>query len=118
LFVAAQAASVPYEVENDCHYCAERRMIKALKLEAQREGIHRACFSAWVHRKYGDLVIQRVLHDGTLGTSFPCVVCRKVLDKNLIQWKAHIGSRWIKSTDEDLPKSRPTQKQKYKLGFN
>lgn len=116
--MAAVAASVPYEVINDCHYCAERRMIKSLKLLAQREGIHRACFSAWVHRKFGDLIVFRVLHDGSLGTSLPCVICRKILDRNYIQWKAHIGENWFKSTDENLPKSRPTQKQKYKLGFN
>ena len=116
--IAAQAASVPYDAINDCHCCAERRMIRALKLLASRQGVNRCCFSTWVHRKFGDLVIYRSLHDGSLGTSFPCVICRKVLGKEVIQWRAHIGERWFKSTDQDLPKSRPTQKQKYKLGFN
>jgi hypothetical protein len=92
-------------------------MLRNLKLEAKREGVRMSCFSSWVHRKYGDFVISRVLHDGTPGTSFPCVICRKVLDKNCIQWRAHFGDTWVKSTDENLPKSRPTQRQKYKLGF-
>jgi hypothetical protein len=93
-------------------------MLKNLKLEARRSGIKRECFSTWVHRKYGDMIIFRTLHDGTPGVSLPCVICRKVLDKNSIQWKAHCGQQWFKSTDDNIPKSRPTQRQKYKLGFN
>jgi len=118
LCIAAEAASVPYDAINDCHYCAERRMIRALKMLATRHGVNRSCFSTWVHRKFGDLIIQRILHDGSLGTSFPCVICRKALEKENIQWRAHIGGTWFKSTEENIPKSKPTQKQKYKLGFN
>jgi hypothetical protein len=71
----------------------------------------------WIHRKYGDFIIQRVLFGGSLGMSFPCVICRKALDRLSIQWRAHIGDTWFKSTDLCVPKSRPTQKQKYKLNF-
>jgi hypothetical protein len=115
---AAQAASVPYVATNDCHCCAERRFIGRLRLEASREGVQRCSFARWVHRKYGDLIVSRTLHDGTPGISFPCVLCRKTLERTSIQWKAHFGPIWFKSTDPDLPKSRPTQRQKHYLGFN
>jgi hypothetical protein len=92
-------------------------MIRGLAQEARSKGVHRACLAHWIHRKYGDLVVIRVLHDGSLGTSLPCVICRKTLERHWIQWRAHIGSTWVRSTDEDVPDSRATQKQKHKLGF-
>lgn len=92
-------------------------MIRGLQLQASRQGVGAAQFSAWVHRKYGDFVVQRVLHDGAYGTSLPCVICRKALDRMCIQWRAHIGPRWVRSTDANVPRSRPTNKQRLKLGF-
>lgn len=96
---------------SDCRTCAERKLIKDLQVEASRQGVHPSCMAWWIHRKYGDLVVVRVLFDGNMGTSLPCVVCRKVLDRMSIQWRAHIGTRWFKSTDPDVPNSRPTNKQ-------
>ena len=82
-----------------------------------REGVHYSKFPHWLHRKYGDFVVERVLHGGQLGISIPCVICRKALDRSCVQWRAHIGDNWYRSTDPSPPKSRPTQKQKYKLKF-
>ena len=96
---------------NTCHRCAERNLIRELFLEASRQGVHPTCFSRWIHRKYGDLIIRRDLHGGGLGTSLPCVVCRKVLDRMSIQWRAHIGDIWVRSTDPNVPKSKPTHRQ-------
>jgi hypothetical protein len=93
-------------------------MIHLLKREASRLGVQRCSFARWIHRKYGDIVVSRTLHDGSPGISFPCVICRKTLERNFIQWRAHFGPVWVKSTDPDLPKSRPTQRQKHYLGFN
>jgi hypothetical protein len=92
-------------------------MLRDLTQEARSKGVHRACLAHWIHRKYGDIVVMRVLHDGSLGTSLPCVICRKTLERNWVQWRAHIGTLWVRSTDEVVPLSRPTQKQKLKLGF-
>jgi hypothetical protein len=102
---------------NSCTCCAERRLLKELHLQARRQGVHPPCLAHWIHRKYGDLVVSRVRRDGGIGTSLPCVICRKILDKNSIQWRAHIGPVWVRSTDPDVPKSKPTNKQKHKLGF-
>jgi len=97
--------------------CAERRLLKNLSLEARRQGVHPSCLAHWIHRKFGDFVIKRVRKDDGQGISLPCVICRKILDKKLIQWRAHIEHHWVKSTDEFVPKSKPTNKQKQKLGF-
>jgi hypothetical protein len=96
---------------NTCQRCAERNLIRELMLEAGRQGVHSWCLARWIHRKYGDLIVVRKLGNGDMGTSLPCVVCRKVLDRMSIQWRAHIGSKWVRSTDPDLPESRPTHRQ-------
>jgi hypothetical protein len=86
-------------------------------LQASRQGVGQHHFASWVHRKYGDFVVSRVFFDGGLGTSLPCVICRKALDRYAIQWRAHIGTSWVRSTDVNVPPSRATTKQRMKLGF-
>jgi hypothetical protein len=71
-----------------------------------------ARFVHWTYRKYGTFIIQRVRKDGHPGTSLPCVICRKTLDKIRIPWMAHIEDVWVKSTDAHVPPSKPTNKQK------
>jgi hypothetical protein len=89
-----------------------------MTLEARRQGVHPSCLAHWIHRKFGDFIITKVRKDeGGVGTSLPCVICRKSLDRKFIQWRAHIESKWVRSTDEFIPKSKPTNKQKQKLGF-
>lgn len=105
------------KIFNDCHCCAERKALGRFQAAARREGVQPARMAHWIHRKYGDLVVKRVLHNGEFGTSFPCVICRKALERHAVQWKAHIGPVWIKSTDPCLPRSRPTNKQVLKMGF-
>jgi hypothetical protein len=92
-------------------------MIYDLRRAAQRDGVPNHRFSSWVHRKYGRIVIWRLLHDGTLGLSLPCVLCRKALENVHIEWMAHLGDTWYSSKDSDVPKSQPTHKQKNMLGF-
>ena len=105
-------------ITNTCRRCAERNLLRKLVLEASRQGVHSSCFSRWIHRKYGDFIVRRDLHGGGLGTSLPCVVCRKVLDRMSIQWRAHIGNQWVRSTDPDVPKSKPTHKQSQEWKFS
>ena len=102
---------------NNCQRCAERNLIRALTLEAGRQGVHPSCLAHWIHRKYGDFIVRRDRGDGTMGTSIPCVVCRKALDRLSIQWRAHIGQKWVRSTDPHVPKSRPTNKQIRQMKF-
>ena len=102
---------------NNCIRCAERNLIRELLLEAGRQGVHPSCLAYWIHRKYGDIIVKRILCNGDLGTSLPCVVCRKALDRWAIQWRAHIGTTWVRSTDEVVPKSRPTSRQSRELKF-
>ena len=87
-------------------------MIAFLKEQSRRAGVHRARFVHWTKKKYGPLVIKRVRRDGQMGTSLPCIVCRKVLDRLHMPWVAHIDTQWVKSTDQNVPKSKPTHKQK------
>lgn len=87
-------------------------MLKNLTLVARRQGVHPSCLAYWIHRKYGDLIVKKIRHDGLPGISLPCVVCRKALERTCVQWQAHIGYTWIKSTDPELPESRPTNRQR------
>ena len=102
---------------NDFQCCAERRLLRQLNREASRRGIHSSCLSRWIHRKYGDFIVQRILYNGEYGTSLPCVLCRKTLERWAIQWRAHIGPVWVRSTDHWIPRSVPTARQKRTLGF-
>lgn len=87
-------------------------MIKDLLLEAKRQGVHPSCLAHWIHRKYGDFIVKKIRKDGLPGTSLPCVVCRKALDRSSIQWRAHVGDEWYRSTDPATPPSRPTNRQR------
>ena len=64
------------------------------------------------------MVIYRHLHIGTPGISIPCVICRKAVEKYKINWIAYDGTRWVNSEKtENIPKSKPTSKQKRNLKF-
>ena len=90
--------------ESDCICCAERRMIKTLKRECFKRGNRGHQFAAWVKRKFGTLVIQRETSYGE-GVSLPCVLCRKVIEKYGIRWKAYDGETWIDSLiTKNIPK--------------
>lgn len=93
-------------------------MIFSLRREASKDGIPNHKFSAWVHRKYGKIVIWRVLYDGSPGLSYPCVLCRKTLERSNLEWIAHLGDVWYSSKDPNIPKSKPTHKQYTSLNFS
>jgi len=104
---------VPYgPTESNCSCCAERRTLAILQRQANREGIRPAQFVHWTYRKFGPLVIQRTRKDGLPGISLPCVICRKAMDRIRLPWTAHVDDKWYKSTDADVPESKPTNKQR------
>ena len=104
-------------VFNDCHCCAERRLIKQLLEESRKKGNRIYNFARWLHRKHGDLVVWRPRKDGILGVSIPCVLCRKEIERRGIQWMAFTGEHWIHSNQDTVPKSTATHKQKRWLNF-
>jgi hypothetical protein len=87
-------------------------MLSRLRELSRREGNSPAQFSTWTYRKYGEIVVTRLRRDGQPGTSLPCVICRKALDKCHIPWRAHIDHLWVSSRDDDVPQSKPTNKQR------
>jgi hypothetical protein len=92
-------------------------MIKTLKRECFKRGNRGHQFAAWVKRKFGTLVIHRETSYGE-GVSLPCVLCRKVIEKYGIRWKAYDGETWIDSLiTKNIPKSKPTNKQRRLLRF-
>ncbi len=99
-------------IGNTPHMCAERRYIQYMKYKSRIEGVQPSGFSHWLHRKAGKLTILRIRYDGSHGTSVPCVFCRKVLDRECIDWVAHIGDNWVSNRDEEAPVSKLTQKQR------
>lgn len=110
--IICETANAEVCIGNTPHMCAERRFLQYMKYRSRIEGVRPAGFSHWLHRKLGNLCIRRIRCDGTYGTSIPCVFCRKVLDREFIQWEAHIGDVWVSSNDDDPPRSKLTQKQR------
>jgi len=84
-----------------------------------KKGVKNHNFSKWVHRVYGDLQIYRMRRDGIVGCSLPCVLCRKAIERAGLQWTAYDGEKWVHSKKtENLPKSKPTHKQRKVLKFS
>ena len=52
-----------------------------------------------------------------MGTSLPCVLCRKKLDSLGIQWWCHIGSNWLRCDHGCIPVSKPTVRQRTTIFF-
>jgi hypothetical protein len=102
---------------SNCLCCAERRLIKRLFRDSLKKGNKPHQFRNWLHRKYGELVVERRTCYG-LGNSLPCVLCRKAIERIGIHWTAHDGTKWIHSKkSESLPPSIATNKQQRQLGF-
>jgi hypothetical protein len=92
-------------------------LVAKMLRQANKDGVGLAGFPRWLYRKHGEVVVWRVLADGKPGLSLPCVLCRKTLDRYHIEWRAHLGSTWHSSRDDDTPKSKPTIKQMKTLKF-
>jgi hypothetical protein len=105
------------EIVSNNHMCAERQLIKRLYRECLKSGYKPHQFTEWLHRKHGDLIVSRQNIYGD-AISMPCVICRKVMERLNISWRAHDGCQWIHSKkSEFIPESRPTSKQMRVLGF-
>ena len=114
--VTSYMSKGPIVISNN-HMCAERQLIKHLYRECLKKGYKPHQFTEWLHRKHGEMVIERkTIHGDAI--SLPCVLCRKVMERFDICWAAHDGERWVHSNNTKcLPQSLPTAKQKRNLGF-
>jgi len=107
----------PAMAQSNCICCAERLLIKRLYRDNLKKGNKPHQFAEWLHRKYGELVVERRTCYGQ-GNSLPCVICRKAIEKIGICWTAYDGTKWVHSKhSEYLPPSIPTNKQSRLLGF-
>jgi hypothetical protein len=97
--------------------CAERRHIKQLIHNARVKGIANHKIILWIHKQAVELVVERFDANGNVASSLPCLLCKQMLDKYKIKWVAFFEGRWIKSTEENVPTSRPTARQAAQL-FN
>lgn len=67
--------------ESNHRCCAERNLLNAWVLKANRQNVPRHQVVHWVRRKAGaELTIWRQLADGTLGASVPCCWCKAFLE--------------------------------------
>ena len=115
--VTSYMSKRPIVVISDCICCAERKLIRQLFRTCMKSGYRPHQFTDWLHRKYGDLVVERKNVHGD-AVSLPCVLCRKVIERLDIRWTAHDGEKWVHSKKSNhLPPSVPTAKQKRLLGF-
>jgi cytidine deaminase len=114
--VTSYMSKGPVVMSNN-HMCAERQLIRRLYRECLKKGYKPHQFTEWLHRKHGELIIERRNIHGD-AVSLPCVLCRKAMERFDIHWAAHDGTRWVHSKkSEYLPPSIPTAKQKRMLGF-
>jgi hypothetical protein len=97
--------------ENNARTCAERRAIEALKHTAARKGVggHRLFRFLW--RLLDRCNIRRHQRSGALSISFPCVCCRRELDRLRVRWTAYdrLGQPVC---DEDAPPAVKTSRQR------
>lgn len=94
-------------------------MISYLEREARRKGVKPHKMASWIHRVHGNFVISRERKDGITGISLPCVICKKAMERYRIQWVAYSGNVWVNNIQTDnIPKSKPTNKQIRHLGFS
>ena len=100
--------------DNIC--CSERRLLRTLYMKCMKSGKRPHQFTPWLHRKYGQLIVERKTVYGD-GISLLCVLCRKTLDKHGVRWCAHDGDKWVDSVLCIPIPSRSTNKQKRMLGF-
>ena len=88
---------------------------------ASRHGVPPHARIAWVRRKFGgDVTVWRVLSDGRLGCSVPCVLCRRALVRRDLRVHAVLpDGAWFhgRLTDAGAPPSRATSGQVYRMGF-
>lgn len=90
--------------------CAERRLIKRIKLIAIRKGVGLHGLSAWFHRVFGRIKVTRALADGTSACSMPCVCCAKALKQYKLKWEATLWSgQTCRNDDPRVPKPTPTR---------
>ncbi len=114
--VTSYMSKGPIVISNN-HMCAERQLIRHLYHECLKKGYKPHQFTGWLHRKHGELVIERKNIYGD-AISLPCVLCRKAMEKYDICWAAHDGTQWVHSKKTiHLPVSIPTYKQQRNLGF-
>lgn len=114
--VTSYMSKGPTVISNN-HMCAERQLIKRLYRECLKKGYKPHQFTEWLHRKHGEMVIERKTVHGD-AVSLPCVLCRKAMERLGICWAAHDGEQWVHSKKSIyLPPSMPTAKQKRNLGF-
>lgn len=103
-------------VVSDSLCCAERKLLRTLYVKCLKSGKKPHQFTQWLHRKYGQLIIERRNIYGD-AISLPCVLCRKTLDKHGVRWSAHDGEKWVDSVLCLTIPTRSTNKQKRVLGF-
>ena len=69
-------------IQSNHRCCAERLLINKYERIAIVNGVQKHKIIPWVRRKMkGKIVIWRELRTGERSCSFPCVMCRKVLEK-------------------------------------
>lgn len=98
--------------------CAERRLALWGWTEARRHGARGLPHVAdWIRRHYGAWTVERVLSDGSLGVSVPCLLCRRAMDRLGVRWVAtgRDGSQ-VGSADPSPPESSLTRQQRKQLG--
>lgn len=118
-----KTVNTPSHLDDMCHVssnhrcCAERRLLDKVVREAMRHGVSRHSIVTWVRRKYGaDVIVWRMLGNGSLGCSVPCVFCRREIVR--FDLRVHVvidnSLTWYHGfmTDNDAPPSKLTCGQK------
>ena len=110
IHVVASAGAL---VADNASRCAESHLLDAARAEAARRGVAAHALARWLHRKWGDVHVERRRADGTYTCSLPCITCRRALARSGIQWRAR---DWdgieLRSGDDDCPAAVFTSGQK------
>jgi hypothetical protein len=107
--IAVKASAGNLSAEN-AGVCAERRLIKRIRMVALKKGVSFHSISTWFYRTFGRIKVTRCLADGTYGCSMPCVCCAKALGRYNLRWEAtSLCGTVCKDNDPLRPKAKPTR---------
>lgn len=90
--------------------CAERRVLEALRHQANVAGFYGVSATRWVGRRVSVLVVERHTKDGAPACCLPCLLCRRALDSYGVRWSAFLVNGEV-VTERDAPRSILTHRQ-------
>jgi hypothetical protein len=81
VFASTTGFDPTQSISSNHRCCAERNLLLHWRHMAARKGIGRHKVIPWIKRKVKHLIVFRLSTEGTFCVSYPCVFCRKEIER-------------------------------------